>query len=138
MEFFKESDNIALKLGSFGHVFLRPFCTQKGGEHNDSTGDRSEMPRWSFHSAPEQPSSGQRRYSSELSNEKVCGLKLQEERLQTYQLEGATLEHILARRCTEGFVVVSVTEERTRGSGAPHVQGKFRSVYYFVIIIILT
>jgi hypothetical protein len=52
-------------------------------------------------------------------------LRLKESRLQGYQLEGATLEHILAARLTEGFKMTNISLEsasRNKGMSLPQYQ----------------
>lgn len=75
-------------LESIGQIFLRPFYAC-----------RSE----NYHL---------REYSSLLRRD--AGLKLYESRLQGYQLQGLTLEHIVASRLTEGYTIIGIIAETTQ------------------------
>jgi hypothetical protein len=111
------NDNNPVNLDSFGHIFLRPFYTRKSedSEHGGGRGSSHHYGSWALSLG--HPSLPAGVSPSVLVGERASGLKMQESRLQGYQLEGATLEHILAARCAEGFSVLSITEDRGSGRG---------------------
>lgn len=113
MELSRSNSNKPINMESFVHIFLRPFVTHKSSDHNVSSEgsfcreNDNLFGNWSPSSSQTSSPAGM-----VLANERGSGLKMQEIRLQGYQLEGATLEHIVAARCVEGFHILSVSEDR--------------------------
>lgn len=113
-----KADN-SINMDSFGHIFLRPFCTHKNIDGREEDGSSAHHGSWSPSVSGQTTSSTARSSSLALASERASGLKMQEARLQGYQLEGATLEHLVAARCGEGFSIMSISEDKgsSRGLG---------------------
>lgn len=136
-----------VNLESFGHIFLRPFHTHKNNDDDrnelegsgSSVANNHQYGQWSPSLSgcltsptgasvgagaggntgvgnPASPS-GSTAPISVSARERSSGLHIQEEYLQGYQLDGATLEHLIAARCTEGFRVMKISDERSSGGG---------------------
>lgn len=139
----KDDHSQPVNLESFGHIFLRPFHTHKGADdHSDPDGGGNSDADSTYHqyghwspslsAHPVSPLGAgigagggvSSPLSSVLASERASGLKLQEERLQGYQLEGATVEHLVAARCAEGFSVMKISDERNGARGGDRGRGR--------------